>query len=116
MQLKYDMNKWKIESGYDTTINVVKFVAITKVEDVYVNVGHACWTVGKWIFIPNMSKMFPLATTSLNIIFINHCYINIDQSFLGVCEVTRIVPKDGNKVNLNVLCNELKVDMFLITN
>ena len=68
MRLKYDTKECKNETVYDSSRHAVSFVAIIKLEIVYGNIGHACFTGGKCIFDANMPKAFPLTTTLLNVI------------------------------------------------
>ena len=60
---------------------MVKFVAMIQLEDVYDNIGHACFTAGKWDFYSNMSKTLSLTTISLNIICGNENGDNINKLF-----------------------------------
>ena len=56
-----------------------------KFEYLYGNVGHACFTAGKWFFDANMSKAYTQKTTSLNIIFVNDNEYYIKKSLARVC-------------------------------
>ena len=56
-------------------------MTIVQLEDVYGNIGRACFTSGKLIFGKNMSKQFLLTTTYLDIICVNDNDNNIKILF-----------------------------------
>ena len=69
-----------------------------KLEDVYVNIGHACCASGKWIFDANILKALTLTKTPLTIICVNDNYNDINKYFAIFCRALRYVRKDQNKV------------------
>ena len=77
---------------------MVNFVTIIQLEDDHNNIGHVCFTAGKWNFYSNMLKALSLTTTQLNIIRGNKNGDNTNKAFARVRRAMRFVPKDKNKV------------------
>ena len=67
---------------YDKNING-KFVTFIQLEDIYVKIGHECFTNGTWSFGANMYNVFPLSKPSLTIIYGDYNNSDIEKLLDG---------------------------------
>ena len=57
--MKCDMEEWENKSVYDPTRHMENFLSMIQIECVYVDIGHACYTPGKWILTGMCWGRFP---------------------------------------------------------